>query len=441
VSWTETVVVAGAENVEVELEAAAEGPIIGRDHLGRLLVLRWTAHHPEAVAPVFGAFERARSVNEALTAGASLGIPPQNLVVADRDGSVGWTIAGRIPRRVNCRDTMGTTLCDWRGWLEPEAYPVIKDPEDGIVWTANARVVGGEAYRTIGDGGFVLGARSQQIRDGLLALEPATEQDLLAIQLDDRALFLEWWRDLLLSVLEDPRSEALSGREELRKVVVNWSGRAAVDDAGFRCVRAFRLYARSLVLDPLVAPCAEAAGPCGWEYFSHREAVVRRLVRQRPLHLLNPQFDSWHDLLAAAAGRVVEEFSGDDSTLSDHPWGERNTVHLRHPLSRALPRLLSRLLDMPPVALPGDSHMPRVQTPSFGASERFVVSPGREEQGIFHMPVGQSGHPLAPYYGAGHEDWVRGTPSPFLPGPAKYSLELTPGGVGEALREQPARNR
>ena len=44
----------------------------------------------------------------------------------------------------------------------------------------------------------------------------------------------------------------------------------------------------------------------------------------------------------------------------------------------------------------GPVHMPRVQTPEFGASERVVVAPGQEETGIFHLPDGQSGHPLSP---------------------------------------------
>ncbi len=70
--------------------------------------------------------------------------------------------------------------------------------------------------------------------------------------------------------------------------------------------------------------------------------------------------------------------------------------------------------------------MPRVQSPSDGASERFVVSPGHEAEGIFHMPGGQSGHPLSPYFRAGHEDWVKGNATPFLPGPAQHTLTLTP---------------
>jgi penicillin amidase len=93
--------------------------------------------------------------------------------------------------------------------------------------------------------------------------------------------------------------------------------------------------------------------------------------------------------------------------------------------------MLARWLDMPAVPMAGDNDMPHVHLPGFGASERFAVSPGRESDGILHMPGGQSGHPWSPYYRAGHEDWVRGAPSPFLPGPAEHTLRLQP--VGRRL--------
>ena len=55
----------------------------------------------------------------------------------------------------------------------------------------------------------------------------------------------------------------------------------------------------------------------------------------------------------------------------------------------------------------------------------MTVSPGKEEQGLFNMPGGQSGHPLSPFFLAGHEDWVAGRPGPLLPGPARHVLTFT----------------
>ena len=68
----------------------------------------------------------------------------------------------------------------------------------------------------------------------------------------------------------------------------------------------------------------------------------------------------------------------------------------------------------------------RVQSPVGGASQRLVVAPGREAEGIFQMPGGQSGHPLSPHYRDGHAAWEQGLPTPFLPGPALHRLQLVP---------------
>ena len=111
--------------------------------------------------------------------------------------------------------------------------------------------------------------------------------------------------------------------------------------------------------------------------------------------------------------------------LADRTWGERNTVTIDHPLTRALPQL-ANWLNVEARPLPGDSNMPRVQAPRFGASQRFAVSPGREDEGYLHMPGGQSGHPLSPFYRAGHEAWAEGEPTSFLPGPPAHHLTLAP---------------
>ena len=44
------------------------------------------------------------------------------------------------------------------------------------------------------------------------------------------------------------------------------------------------------------------------------------------------------------------------------------------------------------------------------------------------MPGGQGGHPLSPFYRAGHDDWAQGRAAPFLPGAAAHVLRLLPAG-------------
>lgn len=135
------------------------------------------------------------------------------------------------------------------------------------------------------------------------------------------------------------------------------------------------------------------------------EDVAEELLEQKPMHWLPDGFESWEALLKDSAVATQNELTK-DQPLAEATWGKRNRAAIKHPLSMAAPAL-GTFLDMPDVELPGDSHLPRVQSPSGGASQRLVVSPGFEQVGIYHQPGGASGHPLSPYYRAGFDDWCR----------------------------------
>jgi len=162
-----------------------------------------------------------------------------------------------------------------------------------------------------------------------------------------------------------------------------------------------------------------------WTRLNYEEPL-EVILRERPLHLLSPAFKTWDELLVAAADDVSDSYAREHADPRTATWGERNAARIEHPLAQTLPRWAASWLSMPADPLPGDTNMPRVQDVSFGASERFAVSPGRESEGVFHMPGGQSSNPLSPYFRAGHEAWVRGLPTPFLPGPAEHALTLEP---------------
>ncbi|MBI2827643.1 MAG: penicillin acylase family protein, partial [Acidobacteria bacterium] len=176
----------------------------------------------------------------------------------------------------------------------------------------------------------------------------------------------------------------------------------------------------------VLSECYEADPSFDYTTVRRRDAPIWRLVNEQPRHLLDPQYATWGEMLLAAVDATIEQVMRDRSgSLRDRIWAEANVAAYRHPLSGAIP-LLGRWLDMPPAALPGDLYTPRVQWRAIGASERMVVSPGHEADGIMHMPIGQSGHPLSPFYANSHAAWVKGEPTPFLPGPAVHTLTLTP---------------
>ena len=430
---TERIIVKDADPVDFTVRDTLWGPVLDNvDYPDGEIAVSWIAHKVNALNLKIVELELAESVDEALDIANVMAIPPQNFVTGDAAGNIAWTIAGRIPLRSEYDTWLPADWSEtegWTGWLDAADYPRIVNPPSGRIWTANARVVDADALKLIGDGGYDLGARARQIRDGLFAKEVFEPADMLAIQYDDRAIFLTRWRELLLEALDATVVAADPELAKYRELVKDWVPRAAPESVGYRLVRAFRLEVQSQVFHALTEPVREVYGDDVTLRLSNQfEAALWRLVTEQPEHLLPGTYTSWQELMIAAVRTNIRYFADHyEGPLENRSWGERNTASIRHPLSPAVP-MLADYLDMPSDPLNGDTNLPKAQGPAFGASERFSVAPGDEANGLMHMPAGQSGHPLSDFYRVGHDDWVQGRPSPFLPGPTQHKLILSPAG-------------
>ena len=428
--WEE-IRVRGEASVRLPVRTGSAGTLLeAHPERGQCWFAFWLAQLPAASNFNLLSLEQVGSVQEALALAPTIGIPHQNFVVGDRDGHIGWAIYGRIPQAVGERRADGSS-----GWMVEPAHPTAIDPPMGRIWSANARVTSDPQQElaigadTAGLGAqYDLGARAAQIRDDLAAIKgPATPADMLHIQLDDRAVFLSRWRERLLAALDADSLKGRPARAQFRRLVAAWDAAANTDSVGYRLVQTWRdLVETDLwngVLDGLHIQADQSfTSPTQFA------TAVLQLLAEQPRHLLPLRYASWRQLMLAQVDASIELLRQDCADLSRCTWGRRNTIGIQHPLSHALRLVpfLSGLLDMPTLELPGDRDMPRVQGTTFGPSERFGVSPGHESEGYFHMPGGQSGNPLSPYYRAGFKEWARGEPLPFLPGPAQHRMTLQP---------------
>ena len=435
----EKIAVRGKTDETLAIEQTMWGPIVARDPSGKPMALRWVAHDVEGVNLLSARMIFKRNMEDALEFAAQSGNPAQNFTIADANGRIAWTVMGRIPKRT-FDGWMPSSWTDgknkWNGYLSPSEYPRVVDPESGRIWTANARIVSGEMLEKVGFGPYDMGARQKQIRDDLLAIEKADEKDMLKIHLDDKAVFWERWQALFLKVLDEKAVEKSPSRKEAREFIDKWGGHASVDSVGFRLVRQAHLEVTRRILEWLTGPCRQADPNFRISRLSRAiEGSVWLMVTEKPMHLLDPKYASWDDVILESIDAVIEQATKSGSkSLASHTWGEYNTLQINHPLSASLRPVMGDAvvdwlnLDMPHVPVSGGSrNMPKIVRPASGASERLAVSPGREKEGYFHMPAGQSGHPLSPYYRVGHQDWVEGNPSPFLAGEMVHQLELLPG--------------
>ncbi len=425
----ETIAVAGAEDVTITVKNSIWGPVIATDNDGHEYAFRWVAHDPQGLNLNILGMESATDVYQGMAVAASAGMPAQNMVLADTQGNIAWTIAGAIP--IKDQDYDARLVSDWssktqgwQGYLKAEAYPKIVNPEHGRLWTANARVVGGTMLNLIGDGGYALGARSQQIQSRLFEQDQFNERDFLNMQLDNEAKFLARWQQFLLNRVLGQSTHP--EKQALIEAISGWSGRANPDDLGYLLVRQFRLKARDLVFEDLTAHLDTLGHQFDAGSIHKRfEPALWQLVGKQPQAHLPKRFSSWPQLFEVALSEMLQQLEQEHGNWQKLTWGEFNASRLRHPMSGFVP-LLSWLTDMPELPQAGDSFMPRVDGGSFGASQRLVVAPGHEDKGILHMPASQSGHPLSPYYGRAHSAWYHGEATPLLPGKTKYTLHMLP---------------
>ncbi len=428
----ETVEVRGEEPRHIQIQETFWGPVYDRNDQGRLRVLRWVAHDPAAVNVNLGRLEQAAGVDEALRWAPQFGIPAQNMVVADRHGNIAWTIAGRIPRRSGLEGRTEVDWADadhlWSGWLVPQNYPRLKNPEGHLLVTANNRLVDGAQLAQLGDGGYSLGSRARQIADTLRQAAGATIADQVAIQLDDRAVFLKRWRNLLLRVLTDEIVRQDKRRRLFRDLVRQWGGHASTDSVGYRLVRGFRLLLAQAVFGFATRDLKKRDPQFDFNAFINWESALWRLVSEQPLHWLNPQYGSWQEQMVAVVDLMITQLTAGGIALESQTWGKWNRLHMRHPFSHFIPGI-GRWLDIPPQAMPGGKHLPRVQLRNHGASQRLVVSPGHEEHGVLQLPGGESGHFLSPSYRSEHTDWQNGGSAPLLVTDAVAVLVLRPQSV------------
>lgn len=426
------------ERIEIAGEAAVDhvvlesewGPVMPQKApAGQAYALRWVAHDHEGMNLRLMHMETAATVEEGVRLAAGAGMPAQNLLLTDATGRIAWTVIGAMPKRVGGEDIdrpqdWSDGRSRWQGYLGAAEQPRVVDPPDGRLWTANARMIGGDAMKLVGNGGWDLGARGMQIRDGLRAQDKFDEAGLHAIQLDHRALFLQRWRQLLLEQVLTPDFVAANGLADYRAEVDKSADAARPDAVGYLLVRAFREQTLKAIFAPL-AGLLEANGLKLRDLKMVPETPGWALIQTARPDTLPAAFKSWPELLQRAVLDSRKALVEQHGSLAAATWGADNPTSMRHPLSAAVPPLAA-WLDQASQGMAGDSHMPRVHNHGHGQSERMVVSPGHEERGILVIPGGQSGHPLSPFYRADHAAWLAGEPVPFLPGETSHRLVLRP---------------
>ena len=431
--YPETIVVKGSAAKQITVKQTRWGPVANQSLLEQPVAIHWAALDADAINFNLFDLEQGETLEQAVKIVNSSGGPQLNVLLADDKGRIAWTLMGKIPKRFGNDGLVSRSWADgsvgWNGYVEAGDLPRVIDPPEGILASANDRRLG-KSYPYVIGHQFGNGYRAYRITQQLTQMPKIGEWAMFNLQLDTESEFYVFYQQLALNSLTAEVIARQPDLAEARDYLLAWDGRADVGSLGFALLVEFRKQLIEAVFTPLLSASRDADKNFSYSW-TYIDTPLQALLNEKPLHALPDaaHYRNWDDFILGQLKHGVQLLQARHPgvALMALNWGRQNKVKQPHPFSKALP-ILSDLLDMPSEALPGCAFCVRAAGPGFGASERLVVAPGHFEDAILHMPGGQSGQPLSPYYRDQQNYWLKGLPMSLMAGKSEHTLLLQPHG-------------
>ncbi|HEU4894971.1 MAG TPA: penicillin acylase family protein, partial [Acidimicrobiia bacterium] len=234
---SETIVVAGGEDVNYEVRTTVHGPVISGTYVEAdvfddsttaavpddyVVSMAWKALEPSSIIDAFIGINLAESQEEFASAVVSWDIAPQNLVYADVEGNIGYFATGELPVRASGDGRYPvpgwTGEFDWVGVVAQEEMPRLLNPPQGFVQSANQAVLrpGSSPFMSADS---ALGYRADRIVDLLEGNEAHDVTSMQQMQMDSRDGGAEVVIPYLLAI--EPGNDAALGAVQTR--LEGWS--------------------------------------------------------------------------------------------------------------------------------------------------------------------------------------------------------------------------
>ena len=400
----------------VELYRDPDGHVIATDtvnytHRGPVrptddgpVSMRWTVLDQPISSSTFADAFDASNVEEWLAAMASYPGPAQNMIVADRSGSIAIRSTGLYPVRPDNGDGRvvrdgSSSANDWQGYWAAEDYPGAINPAQGFLASANQQPFDPALGKPYLGANWPSPWRAMRINQLLAADSRVTPEAMRLYHTDPGNVKA----DLFVPVFLD----AARGRDDLaeaRRLLEEWDRRYTKDNE--RAIL-FELAMNELnfrTFDELFLPDGRrlAARP--------GQSVMAGLLRfpESPWwddRRTPDRIESRDDVLAASLKAALElaKRRYGDPTAGGWRWSEVRHSNVNHILG--LPSLSRRGLSVQG----GSGNLnPSSGNGNFGASWRMVVELAPELRAWATYPGGQSGNPASPWYANRIEQWVAG---------------------------------
>ncbi len=431
----ERILVRDGTPVEIDCFESAHGPVVfGDPARGAVLALRSTALvEPSTGLGVLAPMLRTSDVDELDAVMAAWVDPVNNLVSADVDGNIAYRTVGQIPVR-DAANAWGPVPGDdpghdWVGLIAHDDLPRLRNPDDGVVITANQRIVGEEYPHYLGLD-YARPDRARRLHERLHDLHDATRDDMVAIHRDRISLAADPWvtRLLVVSPRDDWERSALSA-------LAAWDRSMDPDSVGAAVYvvtrdAACRRIAHHPDLAPLRVPVADEP-PGTFQPLELRLWALSTGLLAADDDTLVAASGGWDATLADSltdAVAVLRTSLGDD--IAAWQWGALHRAAPRHPLAPLHPEWEGRL-DPPSVAMGGewDTVMCAAHPTGYGfgvtstSVARYVFDLADWDASAWMVPLGTSGEATDPHFADQQSAWSVGDLVPM-----RYSWDSDRGG-------------
>lgn len=202
----------------------------------RWLSVRWTMYEGSDLG-TFARLATAATTAAALDSAARYAVPPQNMMLADRHGSIAIRTTGLFPVRPESgrgdvvRDG-SRSASDWIGFLPLDRYPTAVDPAQGYLASANQQPLDPLVDATYFGSDWYSPWRAMRINALLRRDSSVTLDDMRQFQTDPGSARAEVFVPALLEAAER-RMAAGEGDDELRmaaRLLGQWDRRYTLDN-------------------------------------------------------------------------------------------------------------------------------------------------------------------------------------------------------------------
>ncbi|WP_293915296.1 penicillin acylase family protein [Deinococcus sp.] len=422
-SRTEVIKVKGQPDVNLVVQESRHGPVISgvngdAEALGPLVALRWTALDPgDTTLDAFLGLNYARNWTDFTAALSRYVAPSQNFVYADTQGNTGYYAPGRVPIRSSTGSGWDGSLPvpgdgsrEWGGFIPFAKLPHTYNPADGLIVSANNKVVPGSYPYALGnERNWAEPYRAERLVALLTRPVKLTIDDVKAVQLDTTSLV---WRDLKPLLLATKPEGALSTRA--LDILKTWDGNERAEAAAPLIFEAWLMKLEGLAQDEL-GNTGQLTGL----------AVYNALKSGSPLCAVKGQGDcaAWRtDTLKAA---VTDLGARLDSNPDAWVYGKLHTVASNHRAFgnvKALAWLFNR--SAPTSGGTNTVNVARPEVGTFrqthGPSYRQIVDLADPNRSVYIGTLGQGGNPIGPHYADQLPLWQRGEYIPMSSNPADW---------------------